>query len=292
MKMHRLALGTVQFGMKYGVSNQMGQVIPTEIEKTLQVATYHGIDTLDTAIGYQDSESNLGKNNTSSFDIITKMPSLPSSILNISEWYSMELNSSFKRLKKDKIYGLLLHKPEDLLGHHGKSIFHTLNNLKSTGKVEKIGISINSFSSLAEIIKKYNFDIIQAPFNILDTRLATTGILKHLKDEGYEIHTRSTFLQGLLLMNDLERPIKFNKWNKYWHKWFEWLESKSITPLEGSIQFSLSYPEIDKVIVGVQSSLQLLEIIKAVGRKKITQFPSITCNDENLITPSNWSKLG
>lgn len=287
--MTRIALGTVQFGMKYGISNQNGMVQSMEIKSILNNAYKLGVDTLDTAINYQDSEKNLGQNDLSKFKIITKIPAIPENVHDIFEWYSTQLNLSIKRLSVQKIYGLLLHRSEDLIGNKGALVFNTLVELKKSGIVNKIGISVDSFDVANELTKKYKFDLIQFPFNIIDRRLIKSGILKRLKDKDYEIHTRSTFLQGLLLMDESERPSKFLKWNDTWKELSNWISKNSITTLQAAIQFPLSFPEIDKVIVGVQNSGQLIEIFNFASKKLIANFPSTQCDDEDLINPSRWN---
>lgn len=287
----RIALGTVQFGMKYGISNQEGQVSPAEIKSILNSALKLGVDTLDTAINYKDSEKYLGMNDANIFKIVTKIPPIPNSIEDVRSWCLNQFNSSLVKLNTDQIYGLLLHAPEDLLGNNGRAIYGALNFLKQTGKVKKIGISINTFKTIGEIIDTYKLDLIQAPFNIIDRRLLNSGILKILKDKDIEIHTRSAFLQGLLLMSEIDRPPEFSKWNNIWNQLASWLSDNSITALDGAIQYALSCPEIDKVIIGVQSCKQLTEISKSIMKKNIYDFPDIQCDDENLINPSNWLKL-
>jgi len=287
----RIALGTVQFGMKYGISNQEGQVSPAEIKSILNSALKLGVDTLDTAINYKDSEKYLGMNDANIFKIVTKIPPIPNSIEDVRSWCLNQFNSSLVKLNTDQIYGLLLHAPEDLLGNNGRAIYGALNFLKKTGKVKKIGISINTFKTIGEIIDTYKLDLIQAPFNIIDRRLLNSGILKILKDKDIEIHTRSAFLQGLLLMSEIDKPPEFSKWNNIWNQLSSWLSDNSITALDGAIQYVLSCPEIDKVIIGVQSCKQLTEISKSIMKKNIYDFPDIQCDDENLINPSNWLKL-
>lgn len=290
--MNRIALGTVQFGMKYGISNQVGIVQPNQIKAILNIADKIGIDTLDTAINYQDSEKNIGENNVYNFKIITKIPAIPNQIDNLNSWLSDQLQLSFHSLKVSGIYGLLLHSPEDLLGNNGAAIYKALRFLKDSGKVLKIGISINTFDNLSKILDLYKMDLIQSPFNLIDKRLINTGFLNRLKDENYEVHTRSAFLQGLLLMNELNRPEKFSKWNHLWDQVSKWSSLNSISLLQSAIQFPLSFSEIDRVVIGVENSHQLLEIYQAAYNQKICySYPDIECDDQDLICPSRWISI-
>src|SRR3989338_1375415 len=197
--MMRLAIGTAQFGLHYGIANQGGQVTRSAAKAMLQLAAENGIDTLDTAIAYGESETCLGEVGTQGFKLVTKLPAVPDDCADVSGWVQEQVAASLARLGVNVVYGLLLHRPEQLLRSEGKALYHTLQNLKETGQVQKVGISIYAPSELEVLTKQYCFDLVQAPFNLVDCRLHTSGWLKRLKDEGVEIHTRSAFLQGLLL---------------------------------------------------------------------------------------------
>jgi len=287
--MNKIALGTVQFGMKYGVSNQSGIVSSEEIISILKFAHNIGIDTIDTAINYKDSENKLGMNNLSNFRIITKLPTVPNQLDDVYSWILNQLQASFQRLQVKNIYGLLLHSPEDLLGINGQSIYNAIRSFKDSGKVIKIGISINSYDTLDEIMRRYKFDLIQAPFNLIDRRLVQTGFLNRLKNANYEVHTRSSFLQGLLLMNEINRPAQFSKWNHLWIEASKWCSNNSVSLLQSAIQFPLSFAEIDRVVVGIENTEQLIEIYQAAfNDKNIQSYPEIECEDLDLINPSKW----
>ena len=106
--MMRLALGTVQFGLLYGIANSTGQVSPVDANTMLQLAADHGIDTLDTAIGYGDCETSLGEMGIEGFKVITKLPALPKDCVDVSTWVNEQVSSSLARLGLSAVYGLLL----------------------------------------------------------------------------------------------------------------------------------------------------------------------------------------
>ena len=285
----RLALGTAQFGLTYGLTNH-GQVPFSMVKSILNTASSNDINTLDTAIDYGDCEARLGKMDTSNFKLVTKLPKFPDGC-DITSWITSQVNDSFVRLGINNIYGLLLHKPEQLLGSDGPKIYRSLELLKEKGLVKKIGISIYSPKELDVLIPNFHFDLVQAPLNLIDNRLINTGWMRRLKDAGIEIHTRSTFLQGLLLLKQENIPSKFLQWNNVWNQWHQWLSDSSVSALQASLSFPLSFPEIDQVIVGVNSPDQLLEIISASRNTLKNNLPNLASEDENLINPSNWLKL-
>jgi aryl-alcohol dehydrogenase-like predicted oxidoreductase len=289
--MNRLALGTVQFGLTYGITNQSGKVNESEIAKILQLARVSKIDSIDTAISYGSSEESLGKSGVKDFKIVTKLPHLPKNCSDINGWVELQVNKSLLKLRVNKLYGLLLHQPYQLKGDNGIKLFRALELLKEKGKVDKIGISIYSPNELNELTIRFNFDLIQAPFNLIDRRIYTSGWLNKLKDDGVEVHSRSVFLQGLLLMNQSDIPNRFFPWQGILKEWHEWLLTNKITAVEACIAFQLYHHEIDRVLVGVESANQLTEIVNNLNGQLITNFPNIQCEDEELINPTNWNKL-
>ena len=158
--------------------------------------------------------------------------------------------------------------------------------------MKKIGVSIYSPRELDQITKFFQLDLVQAPYNILDTRLLTSGWLYRLKDAGVEIHTRSIFLQGLLLLPRNQIPHKFERWNWLWDKWHEWLLMKKQSAMQTCLAFVSNLSEADRVIVGVDGVAQLLEIVNIFNSTGTSEFPNnLNCTDEKLLNPSNWSEL-
>ena len=288
--MSRLALGTVQFGISYGVANHQGKVSLVSATAILKYAYLAGIDTLDTAITYGDSEECLGSIGVKLWKVISKLPKMPESTPDILNWVKQTVQASLTRLQTPKLYGLLLHHPAQLLGIEGRIIYNALVTLKQEGLVDKIGISIYSPSELEILSNRFEFDLVQCPFNILDRSLLESGWLYRLKELGIEIHVRSVFLQGLLLMNLQKRPDKFNRWQTLWYQWDEWLKSSNVSALDACLNYVLSFPEISKVVVGIDSLYQLEEILNI--RETNLRVPDFVFrNDPDLIYPSNWNNL-
>ena len=286
--MNRLALGTVQFGMPYGIANHTGKVTRPEAKAMLKLALAIGIDTLDTAIAYGDSEMCLGEAGTKGFRLVTKLPAMPDDCTHVSAWVNQHVSASLSRLGVTAAYGLLLHRPKQLLGENGASLYQALQVLKDKGQVQKVGVSIYSPSELEALTPHYRFDLVQAPFNLVDRRLYSTGLMQRLKDEGVEVHTRSAFLQGLLLIEQTDIPSYFARWNNLMQTWYSWLEDHDGSAVEACLSFPLSFPEIDRVVVGADSVKQLVQIVSAADSQSSFEFPDLQCEDENLVNPANW----
>lgn len=287
----RLALGTVQFGLPYGIANQDGQVTRPVAKAMLQLAAANGIDTLDTAIAYGESETCLGEVGTQGFKLVTKLSAVPDGCADVNGWVKEQIAASLSRLGVNAVYGLLLHRPQQLLESGGKAIYQVLQELKKTGQVQKVGASIYAPSVLEALIPRYRLDLVQAPFNLVDRRLHTSGWLQRLKDDGVEIHTRSAFLQGLLLMPQSTIPVKFAAWADLWSKWHDWLAHHTASAVQACLAFPLSFPEIDRVVVGADNVSQLEKIISAATGNAPVDLPDLHCDAEDLINPARWPQL-
>lgn len=284
----KLALGTVQFGLSYGVANINGQVSPEEAKIMISTAQKDGIELIDTAIGYGESESCLGSVGVNNLKVVSKLPSIPDSIKDINGWMEVQVKESLGRLNIDSLYGLLLHQPGQLLSTKGSLIYEALEQLKEQKFIQKSGISIYSPDELDLICDIYNFDIVQSPFNIIDQRLYSSGWLNKLNMQGVEVHVRSAFLQGLLLIPLHEIPAYFSPWKKLFVTWKSWLEEQSLLPVEGCLAFIKTFSDINYLLVGADNNNHLNEIISAFKKAEVNTFPEICSSDENLINPGLW----
>lgn len=287
----RLALGTVQFGLPYGIANQIGQVARAEAKAMLELAAGSGIDMLDTAVGYGDSEACLGAAGVSNFKIVTKLPSVPAGCPDIKAWVHEQISASMGRLGVDELYGVLLHRSENLLGSDGELLYRSLLQLREKGSVRKLGVSIYSPQELDAIFKLFSVDLVQAPFNLIDQRLHSTGWLDRLKSNGVEVHTRSVFLQGLLLMPRDSVPSWFARWDGLWDSWHKWLSVSQVSAVQACLAFPLAFEGIDRIVVGADGANQLAEILGAASEKPLRKLPDLGCGDESLINPSHWPRF-
>lgn len=286
-----LAIGTAQFGMRYGISNLSGKVTSEGGKAILKYAASASIDTIDTAMAYGDSEQVLGNIGVEAFKVVTKLPEIPEHIADVEGWVIKAVKDSVSRLGVESLYGLLLHRPSQLLEPKGVKILSALMLLKELGIVENLGVSVSAPSEFDALFNIYDFDVVQCPFNLMDRRLSNSGWLRKLNTAGVEIHTRSSFLQGLLLMPRHSIPIKFKAWNILWDDWDRWLRANKTSSIDACISYVLSFSEITRVVVGVETQSQLEEIIRAASGNSINSYPDITSDDTDLINPANWNIL-
>jgi aryl-alcohol dehydrogenase-like predicted oxidoreductase len=288
----KLALGTVQFGLDYGVANSGGRVSEDEARAILATAAQNGVSTLDTAIAYGDSERVLGVLGVSQWQVVTKLPSVPDGCDDVVSWVEREIQQSMARLNLTQLHGVLLHRPGQLLEKKGQDLYRGLQFIKESGLAQKIGVSVYEPAELGQLFDRFELDLVQAPLNILDRRLVDSGWAKQLKKAGVELHTRSAFLQGLLLLPAGKRPKKFNAWSGVWAAWDQWLLDINQPALEACLSYVNSVPDVDRVVVGVDSLQHLNQILESSeGKLKATpNFGGST--DARLLNPAAWDDFG
>ena len=288
---NKISLGTAQFGMNYGITNTSGKVGLSEIRKILNFAKQNGIESIDTASNYGDSEANLGLADTSSFKITTKLPELDlADKTKIKSNINQFINKSLTNLKRESLDSLLFHKPSQLLHEDGQIIWDFIQEQKDSGLIKKIGFSIYSPDEIDQLMVSFKPDIIQCPYNFFDRRMSELGYFKKLNELEIDIQVRSIFLQGLLLLNHDNLPEKFSKWKKLWIDYDAWIKSKNLDKMELLLNFVLSDNRINNVVIGIANFEQAEEII--LKSNNLFEIPKnkFSIDDIDLINPSRWHK--
>ncbi|MCX6827206.1 MAG: aldo/keto reductase, partial [candidate division Zixibacteria bacterium] len=291
--LHRFGIGTAQFGMDYGISNLNGKTSPEEVKHILELAARMGFRVIDTAPLYGDSEKVLGATMPEGhqFRIVTKTPQFKSNaVSNKAESLRNTFRMSLHKLKLTSAYGLLIHDPGDLFAGDGRSLFEAMETLREEGLVEKIGVSVYTENEINMILDNFKIDLIQVPLNVLDQRLLHSGQLARLKRSGIEIHARSVFLQGLLLMSPGQLDGHFEWVRDQLVRYNRFLELHNLSRLEGALSFVTGLKEIDCIILGVSVPRDLLEIGSFLsGYDHVNlDFSQFSCDKKEIINPSLW----
>lgn len=276
--MSKLVLGTVQFGLQYGV-NSAGRPSKEVVKGILAEAAKGGITTLDTSSAYGNSEEILGECIASdeSFRIVSKYPKGTTPVREM-------FNSSLKRLKVDHLYGYLLHHFE--VYKSNPKVWDEFVMLKETGKVQKIGFSLYTPEELQIILdNKSSFDLIQVPFNIFDKKFLP--LMKELHEKGVEIHVRSTFLQGLFFKGRDSLPEKLKPMKKYLLELDDFSKRSGLSISEIALNYNLQNPYIDGVLIGVDNVEQLKMNLTSVKDTPINI--EIEVKEQELLNPVNWN---
>jgi aryl-alcohol dehydrogenase-like predicted oxidoreductase len=276
--MSKLVLGTVQFGLQYGV-NSAGRPSEEAVKSILAEAAKGGITTLDTSSAYGNSEEILGECITpeENFKIVSKYPKGETPVKEM-------FNASLERLKVDSLYGYLLHHFE--VYKNNPKVWDEFVVLKESGKVKKIGFSLYTPEELEFILdNKSPFDLIQVPFNIFDKKFLP--YMKKLHDKGVEIHVRSTFLQGLFFKDRNALPEKLQPMKKYLLQMDEFSKASGLSISEIALNYNLQNPYIDGVLIGVDNVEQLRMNLNSVKNTPIDI--EIEVIEQELLNPSNWN---
>jgi aryl-alcohol dehydrogenase-like predicted oxidoreductase len=289
----KLVLGTAQFGLPYGATNVRGVPAKPELVEILSTAKDEGIEVLDTAAEYGCSEESLGQSagDHAGFRYITKTLQFNGRGLGREELSSIKnrFAKSLSNLRVERVFGLLVHNVEDCLAKGGEQLVELLIELRDTGKAERIGISVYDPGQIEAALKLFIPDVIQLPFNVLDQKLLREGYLRGLKEKGIEVHARSAFLQGILLLDPDRLPSHFEPWRLHLQRYRNVLRERGITAMQAALSFVLQKPEIDLVVVGVTSAAELREIALAARQRVDVSFlQEFAINDPRLTNPLKW----
>jgi aryl-alcohol dehydrogenase-like predicted oxidoreductase len=282
---NKIAIGTAQFGMNYGIANQNGQVDENEIESILNFAYENDINTLDTAKIYGNSERSIGnylKKTGKSWDVITKVKYADKSIFE-------QIQDSKEKLTV-RPFVVLTHTAELFLNQEFQSI---LQQAKVKKLINRIGVSLSNEKEINQVLAtELKPDIIQLPMNILDTRLYRCGILSKLFNKGIEIHVRSAFLQGLFYLSKTDLEKRFSDVVPQLHKLKLIAAKADLTLAELSLLWLVNLKEVRKVIIGLDNVCQLMEHLetlkKNVDSSVFEEALSIRYENENILNPSLW----
>ena len=285
-KANRLILGTAAFGQAYGVSNSNNVTTSKEVHSILKTCLGNGINTLDTAQSYGDSEKILGENGIKNFRVVTKVFCDRNYKKGDLE---LMVRASLNRLKIQKCHGILIHNEDALKGPQGAVIASELRALVELGLTEKIGFSTYDPKEADITLSKLQLDLVQIPMNLFDRRAVEGGFIEKWSLKRTEVHLRSVFLQGLLL----KKPVTTQKKSAKipigdCAKYIDMCRSSRINPLDGCLSYVFKNAPEARVVVGPTSTQEMKEIaefdlIDLPERKEITPPWNSTFD------PRNWN---
>jgi aryl-alcohol dehydrogenase-like predicted oxidoreductase len=291
----KLALGTVQFGLPYGLSNTNIQPLEADVINILQYAATTDIDLLDTAHLYGESEAVIGRSLPlgHNFRIVTKTPKFAGvDRLSVANRLNSAFHESCYHLRSTKLHALLVHDVNDLLGPNGDTIWRAMQDLKERNSITYIGASVYDAIQMDRLINTYPIDLIQLPLSLLDQRLVQSGHLDLLVRRGIIIHARSAFLQGALLMRPEELPQHLHGLGSCVKEVLTRSAKLGISPLQAALGFLAALNQVNAVVCGVNSLEHLKQIVLAMKSLSLTlgvdDVLACACKDERLLDPSQW----
>lgn len=287
--MDKIVLGTVQFGMDYGINNKRGQVPREEAFAILNQALDKGIDTVDTARNYGDSERILGdfmRSCHKKLQIVSKLPKCS------HQEAAGVFKYSLQQLGITEIYGYLIHNFSTYKEDPGT--WDELVKLKAEGRIKKIGFSLYFPDELELIFNKgLEVDIIQFPYSIFDQRFKTS--LAKLQKMKVEIYIRSVFLQGLVFKKTLELSSYFAPIKDKIEKLNLLAKEYHLSVFSLCLNFALANEFIDKIVVGLDGIAHFDDLIRSLEPSSnywpiVPQLSNLSIEEEGMIIPSNWPK--
>lgn len=289
--LNKLVIGTAQFGLDYGINNKSGKVPKDEVYKILDSANENGIEFIDTAQLYGDSEILLGsylKDRGTSFNIISKLQDCT------PDEVETKVQESLDRLHSKKLYGILLHSFDTYLKN--PLVYKTLLSLKERGTIGNVGFSLYYPEQLLKLINDdIEIDLVQIPYNLFDRRFE--NYFEILRERNIEIHVRSVFLQGLFFMPPENLPLKLKEFFEYLSLIKETSAKLKMSIYELALLFVISNTSIDKAVIGVDNVKHIMDIINSindsyklglVNSNKII-FSKLEVKNETILIPSNWN---
>lgn len=300
--MANITLGTVQFGLKYGINNKDGKPSLKKSLEMLNLAFDQGIDTFDTAQSYGDAEEILGRfiadrKIADKVKIISKLrPNIldeetADSMYNIVKW---ELEKALKRLNVKCLEGYLFHTPAYI---YNEKLVEAMKACKKDGLIKNFGVSIYEEADALYAVEKAGVDYIQVPYSVFDQRMDKSSFFKKAKENNVRVFARSAFLQGLILMDSKDVPDHLSEAREYLDKFDQIIKKHNYSRSEAAFLFSLSHSGISDVVFGVDSGEQLLKDV-TISKNNVENFA--TCLEElknsfseikkSIIFPSLWKK--
>jgi aryl-alcohol dehydrogenase-like predicted oxidoreductase len=288
----KLAIGTASFGLKYGIAG-LKKVRAPEVGRILATAALNRIDVIDTAHQYGNALDVLGRYSDliekRNFRVVLKIPEIPATVtFHQLDYYRDLIFTDIEKMRLATVDTLMVHNDDVLLSRGGELVYEILLSMKQWGVCDKIGVSVYEPRSLKSIIDIYNFDVVQFPTNIVDQRFLSLGV-DYMSAVGIEMHARSLFLQGLLLlpMEGLKHLHRghLGKIKKVSKKFGGDMLKACLTYLRQ--QFPINYG-----VIGVHSVEQLQEIINVYSSINVVcDFDQYAIDDKGLIDPREW-KIG
>lgn len=284
-----LTLGTVSFGLEYGLANDFEQVGETEAAAIISFALAEGVLEFDTASAYGEAESILGRavGGASGVRVNTKLSE--KDCLNASTIIE-SVQRSAKRVGKPEFEAVLIHNPSTLFQGNQKEIKMGLQEVMNLGLSRRVGLSAYSERDIMAAKEVFpELSAFQLPENICDQRSFNSQDLIDLARDGNIISVRSIFLQGVLLMNLENIPPSLGALQDEIRHFHEYLQAHEMDALEACLGYAKTIPWASQLVVGVNSVEQLQALTKVFNSDGLGDYSDAPRLEANWLDPRTWS---
>lgn len=297
-RLSKLCLGTVQFGIEYGVANQNGKPAQQQVDEILAYVQSAGVNCFDTAQLYGESERVLGNYlGSSSLELPMIISKVPSDTFNSDEKsFTGNIKQSLDRLRIQKLYGLLMHDAEQLKQWSSADAQRVVR-LKEEGLIEHFGVSIYTDDEFHAAIKNPEIELIQIPYNLFDQRGLNKGWFELAKKHNKLIFIRSVYLQGLLLMEHEAVPHYLETAKPHIQKLEQICEKLQITRNELCLSFVNTTAPDSPLLFGCETLAQAEENIDTFNHTKALRTDELTeiidafkAIDDTIYNPAKWNR--
>lgn len=296
----KMCLGTVQFGMKYGINNKYGQPTKQDVFEMIDISIERGIRILDTASAYGEAEELIGeylskRKNENNIQVISKLrPNLIElETLSVENVILKEIETSIKKMNIEKLDGYLLHTPQNF---YDKRIIESLIKAKEKNLISNMGVSVYEYEDAINVVNSDYIDYIQIPYSIFDQRIDTEEFFESAKKNNVKIFARSAFLQGLITMDPRQIPKNLEEVKHYLDIYDLIIQDYGISRIQGAILYVYDNPNVDYLVFGVDNKNQLVENLDIVENIKVREEfrdrikKELSNIGRSIIFPSLWSK--
>jgi aryl-alcohol dehydrogenase-like predicted oxidoreductase len=280
--MQKLIIGTAQWGLDYGWTNEKGRVSDQDLRLLVKVATELGVTSVDTAASYGDAESRVSEF-APTFEVQTKVEVAGSGTLELDS----KINSSLRQLNRQVVKRVLIHDWSSADVFSRCRGIKSLEGFKSRGLVKEVGASVYSVDDLLSVKELWpEIDVVQIPINVLDQRFDGQSLIDSLRSNGTTIQARSIFLQGVLLSPAAAAKLGYCTSLDHWFSSFPGTIEARLTP---ALAYVSSRQWVDELIVGVTNAKELAQARKAMLREVVGHgWEQYASNDPAIIDPRLW----
>jgi aryl-alcohol dehydrogenase-like predicted oxidoreductase len=286
LNLERFILGTAQLGLPYGINNSRGQMEISESVELLERTMSLGVQCLDSSEAYGNAHEKIGTASRSgfTFKIFTKF------LLTEDQKIEAKVDRFLNELQTESIEGLSFHRFSE---YEGFTQWESLETLKKKGKISKLGVSVYTHAEMEACLLDSRVDLVQLPFNLLDSDTRKMELIRSLASAGKVTHTRSTFLQGLFQKAPEDFPESLQSMKAVSLEIGNMAKQHGMSITELALLFPFSFPCIHGVVIGMESESQLvqnLELLKKDGFDPALaeRISNLRVPDPRLLNPANW----